>query len=132
MSPDNGDFEQRMKSDLRRIVTDTSPELRARISAMAAEAAREKPRWTSRLRPALLPIGAVAALAAIVVAVPLLKRPADMPGQPPAISADDVALLLNIDNLDLLEQMEFYQWLDRQPGVLDAAGAAAPESPQRS
>ena len=52
--------------------------------------------------------------------------------KPPPISADDVALLLNVDNLDLLEQMEFYLWLDREPGVLEAAGANAPESPRRS
>ena len=29
MSPENDDFEQRVKADLRRIVADTSPEVRA-------------------------------------------------------------------------------------------------------
>ncbi len=52
--------------------------------------------------------------------------------KPPPIPADDVALLLNVDNLDLLEQMEFYLWLEREPGVLDAADAKASEPPRRS
>ena len=75
MSSGNDDFEQRVKSDLRRIVADTSPELRARISAMAAAAARERPARASRLRPALIPLGGVAALAVAVVAVQMLKPP---------------------------------------------------------
>jgi hypothetical protein len=132
MSPENDEFEQRVKSDLRKIVADTSPEVRARISAMAAAAVREQPRSRSRLRSALFPLGGFAALAVVVVGVQLLKPSADLPAKPPPISADDVALLLNVDNLDLLEQMEFYLWLDREPGVLDAAGAAALEPPQRS
>jgi hypothetical protein len=51
--------------------------------------------------------------------------------KPASSTADDLALLLNVDNLDLLEQMEFYLWLDRQPGVLPEAGAE-PSAPQRS
>jgi hypothetical protein len=45
-SADDG-FEQRVKDDLRKIVADTSPELRTRIDAVAATAAREarEPRW---------------------------------------------------------------------------------------
>ena len=132
MSPENDDFEQRVKADLRRIVADTSPEVRARISEMAAAAVREQRRPASRFRTALLPLGGVAALAVVVIAVQVLKSPPGAIENPPPISADDVALLLNVDNLDLLEQMEFYLWLDREPGVLDAAGAKAPEPPRRS
>jgi hypothetical protein len=131
MSPENDDFEQRVKADLRRIVADTSPEVRARISAMAAAAVREKPRSVSRLRAAFIPLVGVAALALVVVVAQMIKAPGAIE-TPPPISADDVALLLNVDNLDLLEQMEFYLWLDREPGVLDAAGAKAPEPPRRS
>ena len=131
MSPENDDFEQRVKADLRRIVADTSPEVRARISAMAAAAVREQPQPSSRLRAAFIPLGGVAALALVVVVVQMIKAPGVIE-TPPPISADDVALLLNVDNLDLLEQMEFYLWLDREPGVLDAAGAKTPEPPRRS
>jgi hypothetical protein len=132
MSSGNDDFEKRVKADLRKIVADTSPELRARISEMAAAAARERPSPASRFRPALIPLGGVAALALVVVAAQMLRSPRDAIEKPQPISADDVALLLNVDNLDLLEQMEFYLWLDREPGVLDAAGAKTPEPPRRS
>jgi len=132
MSSGNDDFERRLKSDLRRIVDDTSPEVRARISEMAAAAAREQRRTASRFLPALVPLGGIAALGVVVVAVQMLRAPPGVIEKAPPISADDVALLLNVDNLDLLEQMEFYLWLDREPGVLDAAGANAPEPPQRS
>ena len=132
MSPENDDFEQRVKADLRRIVADTSPEVRARISEMAAAAMRERRRPASRLRSVLIPLGGVAAIAVVVITMQVLKSPPGAIEKPPPISADDVALLLNVDNLDLLEQMEFYLWLDREPGVLDAAGAKAPEPPRRS
>jgi hypothetical protein len=132
MSPENDDFERRVKSDLRRIVGDTSPEVRARISEMAAAAAREKPRPNYWSRRALYPLGGVAAVAVVVVAAQMLKPAVEVPARPAAISADDVALLLNVDNLDLLEQMEFYLWLDREPGVLDAESAPQPEPPRRS
>jgi len=131
MSSGNDDFEQRVKADLRRLVADTSPEMRARIAAMAAAAVREQRRPTSRFRTALIPVGGVAALAVAVVVVQMIKAPGAIE-KPPPIPADDVALLLNVDNLDLLEQMEFYLWLDREPGLLDATDAKAPEPPRRS
>jgi hypothetical protein len=131
MSPANDSFEKRVKADLRKIVDGTSPALRARIakatSAAIDEAQRPAPR---RWLPTLVPVGGVAAVAVMVVAVQLLKQPA-APDKLAPIPPADVALLLNVDNLDLLEQMEFYLWLDREPGVLDAAGAA-PGLPQRS
>ena len=131
MSSGNDDFEQRVKSDLHRIVAGTSPEVRARIAAMAAAAAREQRSARSRFRPALIPLGSAAALAVAVVTFQML-RPPPLAEKAPSISADDVALLLNVDNLDLLEQMEFYLWLDREPGVLEGAGVNAPEAPRRT
>jgi hypothetical protein len=131
MSPGNDSFEERVKADLRTIVDGTSPALRARIAKVTTaaidEAQRAAPR---RWLPTLVPVGGVAAVAVMVVAVQLLKQPAT-PDKLAPIPPGDVALLLNVDNLDLLEQMEFYLWLDREPGVLDAAGAA-PGLPQRS
>jgi hypothetical protein len=130
-SADDG-FEQRVKDDLRKIVADTSPELRARIDAVAASAAREarEARW--RFMPVLIPVGGVAAVLMAIVAVQLVKQRPLSSEQVAPITPDDVALLLNVDNLDLLDQLEFYQWLDREPGVLDSADAAAPKLPRRS
>jgi hypothetical protein len=130
-SADDG-FEQRVKDDLQKIVAGTSPELRARIDAIAATAAREAREPRRRFMPVLIPVGGVAAMLMAIVAVQLLKqRPLPSEKLEP-IAPDDVALLLNVDNLDLLDQLEFYQWLDRDPGVLDAADAAAPKLPRRS
>jgi hypothetical protein len=131
MSSGNDDFERRVRTDLRRIVDDTAPDIRARISQMAAAAAREQRSAGSRFRSAFVPLGGVAVVVVAVLAAHMIKSP-DAVEKPPPISADDVALLMNVDNLDLLEQMEFYLWLDREPGVLDAAGAKAPETPRRS
>jgi hypothetical protein len=131
MSPANDSFEERVKADLRKIVDGTSPALRARIAKVTTaaidEAQRAAPR---RWLPTLVPVGGVAAVAVMVVALQLLKQPA-APDKLAPIPPGDVALLLNVDNLDLLEQMEFYLWLDREPGVLPAADAA-PGLPQRS
>jgi hypothetical protein len=132
MTTDNEDFERRARADLRKIVDRTDPALLARITSAASEAVEQYRRPRRRAWPVLVPLGAVAALAVAVVAGPWLKPERVVPGKSPPISADDVALLLNVDNLDLLEQMEFYLWVDREPGALDAAGASAPELPQRS
>jgi hypothetical protein len=112
-------LEQRLRADLRRLVAATSPEVRKQLEDMARAAAREsragrRPRaW--RLG---LPIGIGAAAVSTLVLV--MWRPVTPPPEEPT-ATDDLALLLNVDNLDLLEQMEFYQWLDREPALLDSA-----------
>ena len=132
MSSGKDTFEQRVKDDLRKVVADTSPEVRARIARITALAMAEARRPRRRGLPALIPLGGVAAVAVVVVALQVFKQQPAAPEKLAPIPPDDVALLLNVDNLDLLEQMEFYLWLDREPGVLDAAGASAPEQPRRS
>ena len=131
MTSGNDEFERMVKDELRKAVADTSPVVRTRISAMAAAAVRQEPRPAGRFRAAYIPLGGVAALAVVVVAVQILRAPGAIVEASP-ISADDVALLMNVDNLDLLEQMEFYLWLEQEPGLLDATGARAPEPPRRS
>ena len=132
MTPDDEDFEHRAKADLRKIVDGTPPAVLARIAAVTRDALDQGRQPRRNRLPTLIPLGSVAALAVAIVAVLWSKPDRVVPGKAPAISADDVALLLNVDNLDLLEQMEFYLWVDREPGALDAAGAITPELPQRS
>lgn len=138
MSPENDqdsasqrDFEQQAKADLRRSVAEITPKVRARLDEIVSQAIREAPaapvRRTWRLA---WPVGA--GLAAAMLAIVLFRHDPPAPIEKPAsAAADDLALLLNVENLDLLEQMEFYLWLDREPGVLPDAAATPPAS-QRS
>jgi hypothetical protein len=120
------DFEQRARAELKRGIDATPPAVRARLDAVVVRALRERPARFRAFHYAL-PAGAVAIVAGI-----LAGQQMRVPSAPPAPAADDLALLLNVDNLDLLEQMEFYQWLDRQPGVLDEVAPVPVEAAQRS
>ena len=127
---DDPDFEQRSRADLRRMVNETSPEVRRRLEEMASGVARDAPRRRPyRGWQVALPVGG-GVLAATLAAVML--GPVDTPAnKPAALKGDDLALLLNVDDLDLLEQMEFYKWLDREPGLLDPEAADSADA-QRS
>jgi hypothetical protein len=127
-----GPFEQRLKADLQKIVAGTSPALRARISEIAAVAASAGRRPRSRRLYALIPVGGVAATLVVALTLHLHQPQSAAPAKSSAIPPEDIALLLDVDNLDLLEQMEFYQWVDRESGALDAEGATAPKSSRRS
>jgi hypothetical protein len=119
-------FEARARAELRRGIDETPPELRAKLDRIVDRAVSQ-PRRRNVIRfAAPAGAGAIAIIAGLLVVQPWRSTVA-----PPAAAADDFALLIDGDNLDLLEQMEFYQWLDRQPGALDVA-PAAPGSAQRS
>jgi hypothetical protein len=121
--PDAHAFETRARAELRRAVDATPAELRARLDAAVDRALREQPR-TSRPRVwrVALPLGGIAAAACAVILFTTRPQPAPI-AQPAGANAGDLALLLNVDNLDLLEQLEFYQWLDREPAELEDTGA---------
>lgn len=115
-------FEKRARAELRRSVDDTQPDLRAQLERIAENALTQPPR--PRMIRFALPALAVAMMAGVLVAQLWRTGVA-----PPSPAAEDMALLLNAD-LDLLEQMEFYRWLDQQPGIVDEAAASG--SAQRS
>jgi hypothetical protein len=116
-------FEQRARAELRRGVGETPAAVSAKLDE-SVRLALNQPRRPRMIR-FVLPAGAVAVIALVLVAQPWRQAEA-----PVSAAADDFALLIDGDNLDLLEQMEFYRWLDQQPEILDAA--AAPGSAQRS
>ncbi len=69
-------------------------------------------------RPAMLwrawvPAGGVAAIAAVAVAM-LLWNGAEMPGSQAATIAADFEILMDEDSLEMLEELEFYSWLDSE------------------
>lgn len=120
-------LERRAREDLGRMVSSVGPDIRARLDALATEAAREAsvPRSPRVWRAWSIGLCAAAASALIVV----MWMPARPPAGPAPPSTDDMALLINVENLDLLEQMEFYQWLDREPALLESdSTSGAPRS----
>jgi hypothetical protein len=114
-------FEQRARAELRADER-TPPHVHAKLDRIVELALQQPTR--PRSLGIVLPAAAVAVLAGIIVMQ--VGRHSDVSATP---ASDDFALLIDGDNLDLLEQMEFYQWLDRQPGILDES---APGSAQRS
>lgn len=88
---------------------------RARQAALAGHPARRRAgAW-------LVPSLATAALATLVVGLWLGRNPADpVPAvSPPVESPAELELLLAGEDLEMLEDLEFYAWLD---GELDPAG----------
>jgi hypothetical protein len=118
---DDSDFELRARARLRQSVADLSPKLRFQLDGIATRAARATPRPRRTWRVAL-PVGGGVVAAALAV---VMWRAGDVQPVKTSSPADDMALLLNVDNLDLLEQMEFYQWLERDPRVLEDSAVSA-------
>jgi hypothetical protein len=89
---------------------------RARAAAVAAaESSRRNP-WLSPSR--LVPLGGAAAA---LIAIVLISQ---MPEAPPAeqVVLNDLDLLLEGENLDLFEDLDFYAWLLEQPELLEGDG----------
>lgn len=112
--PDRSPLEDRSKALFDASVAGLNANIRSRLTqarhAAVAEVARQRTPWTSRR---WMPVtGAVTA--ALIGVIFLL--PDKTPQQPfrDALAADDMTLLLDGDNLDLIEDMEFYAWLDSE------------------
>lgn len=82
----------------------------ARRQAMALAAETPRPWWRPRRSPAdwWLPAGAFTSVVATVLALALL---AGEPGDVPLPGSDDLELLTAGEELELFENLEFYQWL---------------------
>ncbi len=66
------------------------------------------------LRP--LPwIATSGAAAAVVVAVVITGQPASSPGMVGPDTAADVEILLQGDDFEMLEELEFYSWIELEP-----------------
>lgn len=125
MTPDpQTPFERRSKALFDESVDNLSGNIRSRLTqarhrALEQASVRGTNRHISNHR-VWLPAAALtaAAVAAVVVVAP---RVIQERGMPEAFAADDFALLLNDDDLDLIENMEFYAWVEDN---LDAADAA--------
>lgn len=93
---------------------------RARARAIEAAGSRGSPAWLAPSR--LVPAGALAAagLAALV----LWQNPGAPPAPVETTVLNDLDLLLEDEELDLLEELEFYAWLLGQPELMESADDA--------
>jgi hypothetical protein len=101
---------------------------RARQAALAAASGSSSSvslgaRW-------LLPVGSAAALALVTVSAVQLMR-AEHETVPVSASlaasntADDMEILASNEELDMLQNVDFYAWLDTQTDSLDAASSGS-------
>jgi acyl-CoA synthetase (AMP-forming)/AMP-acid ligase II len=102
---------------------------RARHSAVA-ELVRQR---HSFMRRWWLPTAGLATAALVAVIVVLNVETDDTERQLAAtLVAEDIDLLSNADDIELLEDMEFYAWLDSEPDVGEATQHAPGAAPSRS
>jgi len=107
-------IEQRSKALFDASVTSLSASLRSKLTQArhAAVDSVKQPR-PSALRK-WLPAATAAAVTLIVTAVLFTGATLRSPASETKLTSDDLALLLEDDNLDLVEELEFYSWLDDQ------------------
>lgn len=103
-------FERRSKTAFDESVDNLSGEIRSRLTQARHRALEEAaaPRVTRRL---WLPAAGLtaAAVAAVVVITPRVTQER---GMPESFASEDLAMLLNDDDLELIENMDFYAWVE--------------------
>jgi hypothetical protein len=103
---------------------------RARHSALAELARRLR---HSFMRRWWQPTAGLATVALVAVIVVLNVKTANTERQLAAtLVAEDIDLLSNADDIELLEDMEFYAWLDSEPDVGEETQHAPGAAPSRS
>jgi hypothetical protein len=107
----NTELERRSKALFDESVEGLSGNIRSKLT-QARHAALAEAGTHRSSRRVWLPAAGLATAAAITafVVVPQLRQERAMPES--VASADDMAILLNSDDLELLEDIEFYAWLD--------------------
>lgn len=73
--------------------------------AALAELSRPRRQW-SRWMPA------TGVAAAVLMSVILLQGPRDIAGIAEPVSVSDMEILLGEDSIEMLEELEFYSWID--------------------
>ena len=103
-------FERRSKTAFDESVDNLSGEIRSRLTQARHRALEEAaaPRVTRRL---WLPAAGLtaAAVAAVVVITPRVTQER---GMPESFASEDLTMLLNDDDLELIENMDFYAWVE--------------------
>ena len=118
--PDNFNtevFERRSKALFDTSVDGLSDAVRSRLTQVRHQALSRVSPDKSRLprRLWISAVGLSAAAVLVIMVLPSFKADRALPAT--FAAADDMALLLNPDDLEMLEDMEFYAWLDSNPQV---------------
>ena len=117
-------IEERSKELFDESVAGLNGNIRSRLTqarhAALATLKHQPPAWSFRR---WMPVTAASAAALLVVAA-FFAGIARQPLQDANLAADDMTLLLNGDNLDLIEEIEFYAWLDNEALLDGDAGPA--------
>jgi hypothetical protein len=125
------DFENRTKAVFDDSVGELNANVRSRLT-QARHAAIAELEQTSRspLRRAWMPAAGLvaAALIAALIFVPGLNRTLRSPDAP--LADDDMPILLDSDDVELVEEMEFYAWLDNEALLDTQPEAREPANPQ--
>lgn len=109
-TPDDDAFNERASALFRDSVEGLDGQTRSRLNRgrqQALEAAAAKPRFASRA--AWVPAGATAAVAALAL---VMWNGSEMPDTLPAGTvASDFEILMDDEDLEMLEDLEFYSWM---------------------
>lgn len=138
--PANDAVEQRARELFNAQVANQDAHTRSRLN-QARQAALAAARGNSRSLPYslggrwMLPVGSIAALALVTLSALQFMKPASETTEIAAstvATVDDVEILTSSDELEMLQDMEFYAWLETQEGVSGDlngdAGASEPTS----
>ena len=111
---DRSALEENARALFQRSVEGTDGATRSRLNQARQRALAQRPGgrrlWDSRW----LPVGAVAAAGAVALVLIIGRLPDAGPGLTTEV-ASDLEILLEVDDLELIEELEFYAWLDEQP-----------------
>ncbi len=107
-------LEQRARAALDAAAAEVDPTRAARLATArrrALEAAARPTPWWRRAGPEPVGLG-LAAAAGLAVALVLLRTPGEALPQPEAV--EDLEILTVAEPLDLIEELDFYQWLEAE------------------
>jgi hypothetical protein len=112
-------LEQRSKALFDESVEHLSGNIRSRLTQARHKAVAEASTSHVTRRFWLPAVGlAVAAVAAVMIVMPRVRSDRGLPES--FVAADDMTILLNSDDdLELLEDMEFYAWMDSEAAASD-------------
>lgn len=112
----DADLERRAKALFEEGVSGLDGHVRSRLT-QARYAAAAQLQQKSPVHRIWLPIAGLATAALVALVVVFGRLPGPGVEQPPAFAAltgEDMVILANSENLELLEDMEFYAWLESE------------------